>query len=182
MKQFTIWQWTDYVRRLGEGLDRSAMETHLSSGCPRCRRTVKILSGVALAAQAEARYEPPEHAMRYARAVYSLHRPEKAGVSRLTARLVHDSFRDPLPAGMRAQNRLSRQALYEAGTYYLDLQLEHQAASGLVTLIGQVADRNKPATSTANVPVMLIERKTVMASTLCDRFGAFPDSVRAHRA
>ena len=45
--------------------------------------------------------------------------------------------------------------------------------SGLVTLIGQLADRNKPATSTADVPVWLMERKSLVASTLCNRFGEF---------
>jgi hypothetical protein len=173
MKHFSIWQWTDYVRGLGEGVDRSAMETHLSSRCPRCQRTVNVLRGVAVTARGEAGYEPPEHAIRYAQAIYSLYRPEKASFPRLVARLVHDSVREPLPAGMRGQDRLSRHALYEAGSYCLDLQLERQRTSGLVTLIGQLADRNKPATSTADVPVWLMERKSLVASTLCNRFGEF---------
>ena len=173
MKHFSIWQWTDFARGLSEGLDRSAMEAHLSSRCPRCQRTVNVLRGVAVTARSEADYDPPEHAIRHAQAIYSLYQPEKASFSRLVVRLVHDSVREPLPAGMRAQGRLSRHALYEAGTYYLDLQLEHQPTSGMVTLIGQLADRNKPATSAADVPVWLMERKSLVASTLCNRFGEF---------
>lgn len=173
MKHFDIWHWTDYVRGLGGGVDRSAMESHLSSGCPRCQRTVNVLRGVAATARGESDYEPPEHAIRYARAIYSLHRPEKAGFPRWVARLVHDTIRDPLPAGMRAQDRLSRHALYEAGSYSLDLQLENQLASGLVTLIGQLADRNTSSASSAAVPVWLMERERVVASTLCNRFGEF---------
>ena len=123
------------------------------------QRIVNVLRGVAATARGEADYEPPEHAIRYAQAIYSLYRPESVSFPRLVARLVHDSIREPLPAGMRAQDRLARHALYEAGSYCLDLQLEHQPDSGLVTLIGQLADRNKPATSTADVPVWLMERK-----------------------
>jgi hypothetical protein len=173
MKHFSIWQWTDYVRVLGDEGARSTMEAHLSSGCARCQRTANVLRRVAATARGETDYEPPAYAIRYAQAIYSLSRPEMVSFSRLVARLVHDSFREPLPAGMRAQDRLSRHALYEAGSYCLDLQLEQQLASGLVTLIGQLADRNKPAASTADVPVWLLERKSLVASTLCNPFGEF---------
>jgi anti-sigma factor RsiW len=173
MKHFSIWQWTDYVRVLGDDVTRSAMDAHLTSGCARCQRTVNVLRGVASTARDEADYEPPEHAIRYAQAIYSLSRPEKASLPRLIARLVHDSIRDPLPAGMRSQDRPSRHALYEAGSYCLDLQLEQQLASGLVMLIGQLADRKKPATSTADVPIWLMDRKSLVASTLCNPFGEF---------
>jgi hypothetical protein len=173
MKHFGIWQWADFVRDLGEQETRSAMAMHLSSGCPRCQRIVNVLRSVAVTARSEFDYEPPGHAIRYAQAIYTLQRPEKATFARLVARLVHDSVRAPLPAGMRAQNRLSRHALFEAGSYYLDLQLEHQPASGLITLIGQLADRTKPETSTAETPVWLKERKRLVATTLCNRFGEF---------
>jgi hypothetical protein len=173
MKHFSIWQLADYARALGDDTARAAMETHLAAGCARCQRIVNVLRRVASTAQGEADHEPPEHAIRYAQAIYSLSRPESTGFPRLVARLVHDSIREPLPAGMRAQDAPSRHALYEAGSYCLDLQLDQQVASGLVTLIGQLADRNKPASSTAAVPVWLMERKSLVASTLCNPFGEF---------
>jgi hypothetical protein len=174
MKHFNIWQWTDFARGLVEsGADRSAMEMHLSSPCPRCERIVNVLRAVAVTARAEATFEPPERAIRYAQTIYSLYGPEKVSFPRLIARLVYDSGRAPLPVGMRAQNRLSRHALYEAGSYSLDVQLEQQPGSGLVSLTGQLADRNKPATSTANLPVLLIERKSLITSTLSNRLGEF---------
>lgn len=173
MKHFSISQWADFVRDLGDRASRSAMEAHLFLPCPPCQRTVKVLRDVAVTARREADYEPPEHAIRCAEAIYSLSRPEKAGFPRLVARLVHDSLREPLPAGMRAQSSLSRHALYEAGSYYLDLQLEQQRTSGLVTLLGQLADRKKPAASTADVPVWLMDRKRVVTTTFCNRLGEF---------
>lgn len=182
MKHFSIWQWADFVRGLGDDVDRSTMQTHLSSPCPRCLRTVKILNDVAVIARGEPDREPPEHALRYVHAIYSLSPPEEASFPRVVARLVHDSRRELLPAGMRAQDRLSRHALYEAGSYYLDLQLEQQPTSGLVTLLGQLADRNKPAASTAAVTVWLMERKRVVTSAACNRFGEFQlEYAPAHR-
>ena len=173
MKHFNIWQWTDYARVLGNDVVRAAMEAHLSAGCARCQRIVNVLRGVDTIARGEAGYEPPEHAIRRAQAIYALSRPEKTGFPRLIARLVHDSIREPLPAGMRAQDGPARHALYEAGSYCLDLQVEQQLASGLVTLIGQLADRGKPATNSADVPVWLMERKRLVASTLCNPLGEF---------
>jgi hypothetical protein len=173
MTHFTVWQWADFVRGLVEAAPRSAMQAHLSSGCRRCEQSVQTLRGVVATAGSEALYEPPEYALRYARAVFSLNEPEKFSVPRMIARLVHDSFLAPLPAGLRSQDRQSRHALYEAGTYYLDLQLEHQPRSGLVTLIGQLEDRSTPPVSTADVPVRLMERNSLVASTLCNRFGEF---------
>src|SRR5204863_8914803 len=124
--QLTLVRWTDLARGLVDARPaRSAMEAHLP-GCPRCERVVSMLRGVRTTARAEAGYEPPERAIRYARAIYSLYGPEKISFPRLIARLVYDSGRAPLPAGMRSQNRLSRHALYEAGNYCLDVQVEQQ--------------------------------------------------------
>jgi hypothetical protein len=172
MKHFNIWQWADYARGLADDGDRSAMDAHLASGCARCARTAGTFRSVTAVAGGEGGCEPPEHAIRYAQAIYSLFRPETTSLPRLLARLVHDSMREPLPAGIRAQSRLSRHALFEAGSYYLDLQLELQRPSGPVTLVGQLADRHNPAAHSA-VPVWLMQQKSVVASTLCDRFGEF---------
>ena len=172
MKHFNIWEWADYARGLGADVHRSAMDAHLSSGCARCARTANTFRGVTAIAGAEASHEPPEHAIRYAQAIYSLYRPETTSLPRMLAKLVHDSMREPLPAGIRAQSQLSRHALFEAGSYYLDLQFELQRPSGPVTLVGQLADRHNPAAHSA-VPVWLMQQKSVVASTLCDRFGEF---------
>jgi hypothetical protein len=173
MKHFNIWQWTDYARILGDDVLRAAMETHLAAGCARCQRLVNVLRGVDSMARGEAGCEPPEHALRHAHAIYSLSLPDRIGFPKLIARLVHDSVREPLPAGMRAQDSPARHALYEAGNYCLDLQVEQQLASGLVLLVGQLADRSKPSTNAADVPVWLMERHSLVASAICNPFGEF---------
>ena len=172
MKHFNIWQWADYARGLADDIDRSAMDAHLSSGCKRCTRTASTFRSVAAIAGGEAGLEPPDHVLRYARAVYSLYQPQATLLPRLIARLVHDSTREPLPAGIRSQARLSRHALYEAGSYFLDLQLDLQPPSGPVTLVGQLANRHSPSANTA-VPVWLMQQKKVVATTLADDFGEF---------
>lgn len=171
MKHFTPWEWADFVGTADAPVARSAMNAHLP-GCSRCQRTVDVLRGVAELARREKDYEPPDHAIRYAKAIYSTYRPEKSGFARLIAQLVHDSSSAPLPAGIRSEDRLSRHLVYQAESYYLDLQLEYQP-SGRVTLIGQLADQSAPPLSTADVPVSLMEGSTLMASTNCNGLGEF---------
>lgn len=181
MNHFTIWDWADFSRGVADEAVRPAMQAHLSSGCARCERSVRLLRGVSATALGEAHFEPPDRAMRYARALFSLQKPEKTGLARLVGRLIHDSALAPLPAGMRseAQADQTRHLLYEAGGYYLDVQVE-QPEPGRVSLVGQIAARNNPDASTANLPVWLLDRTSLVASTISNRFGEFQlDSVPA---
>jgi anti-sigma factor RsiW len=173
MKHYDNWHWADFVRDLVEPTVRRAMEAHLSTGCARCAKVADTMRAVATTAREDARFAPPEYALRLAHALFAAAKPEKITLRRLVARLVFDSALEPLPAGLRAHDRVSRRALYEAGGYHVDLQLERQPASDVVTLVGQLADHIQPATSTADVPIWLMERESLVESTVCNQFGEF---------
>lgn len=165
-KHFEIWEWADFVRNVGESTMRSSMETHLSSGCEKCGAMVRVLGGFAAMAPI-ADFEPSRQAIRRAEAIFpAIEKPS-------FMKLVYDSFREPLPAGMRAQDALPRHALYEAGKFFLDLQLDHEPASGLVTLVGQLSNPDQEATDTTDVPVLLMTPKGVLASVMCNQVGEF---------
>ncbi len=174
MKRFDITQWANFVRGLGSPADQKAMQAHLNSGCRSCRRTAAILRYVAKAAATDAQYEVPDYAVRCARAIFTLQQPEKVQIlPRILARLVYDSFREPLPAGVRGQQRLSRQALYDAGDFRLDLRLEHSRGSPHVALIGQIENRKDPTRCVSSVPVLLASGKEIIARTISNEFGEF---------
>src|SRR5437879_12818410 len=102
----------------------------ISSGCRKCRRTTDLLHKVEAATRSDSQVHVPDYALRCARAIFFLQQPEKVQIlPRMPARLLYDSFREPLPAGLRTQQRLSRQYLYQAGDYSLDLWLEHERGS-----------------------------------------------------
>jgi hypothetical protein len=168
MTHFALSQWADFLRGLNRDIDRSAMESHLADGCPRCRRMVDVLGGVVAAARAEADYEPPESAVRLAMAIFQPSRP-----TRLIARLIFDSFNQPALAGVRSQDRMTRHSIYEAGNYCVDLRIEHQRAGGTATIVGQLADRDNPGADAAKVKVLLKRRSETVASAACNRFGEF---------
>jgi hypothetical protein len=168
MSHFDIEQWTDYSRGMDRDIDRSAMDTHLLTGCQRCSRLVNMLGSVAAIARMDMGYEPPASTIRLAKAIYQPLKPE-----RTLARLVFDSFREPLPAGVRTQDRQTRHALYEAGGYCVDLRLEHQRPADMATLVGQLADREHPGVDADDVRVELKTPKQILATANCNRFGEF---------
>ena len=171
MAHFDSWHWADFIRGLSDEPKTSVMQAHLSSGCPSCQRTVDTLRAIAVAARAELAVTPPEYAVRYAQAAYSHSRPESK-LKRLVARLVYDSAREPLAAGLRGGAGVSRRAMFAAGDHQVDLQLDRQPTSDIVTLVGQVVGRQQ-GSSLADVPVWLMERESLVQRTTCNMFGEF---------
>src|SRR2546427_5319232 len=142
MNHFDISKWADFVRGLIEESAQVAMERHLASGCRKCRHTPDLLRKLVTAARNDSQVRVPDYAPRCARAIFLLQQPEKIQIlPRIPARLLYDSFREPLPAGLRTQQRLSRQTLYQAGDYSLDLRLENERGSSRVALVGQIEKR-----------------------------------------
>jgi hypothetical protein len=171
------WEWVDFVRGVGDPARQSARAAHLSSGCERCQGVVRGLRGVTAAAVRETLYEPPASVLQRAQAIFPAREPAMS----VFAKLIYDNFHDPLPAGLRSQGRLGRHALYEAGDFFVDLLLEHDAVAGTVTLVGQVSDRVNPQINTTTLPILLMSRAGFVASAMCNRLGEFGMQFRPAR-
>ncbi len=172
MKHFDISDWTDFVRGCATDTDRMAMESHLATGCRRCGTTVGLMQRVTAFTRADSLYEPPPDVVRCVKALSAVHRPQSSTVG-LVARLLYDSFHDPLPAGIRAEDRVSHHTVFEAGDFLLDLRAEQEKESPLVTLVGQLTYREDPDRPLAGAPVLVMARKTIVAHAIYNRFGEF---------
>ncbi|HWQ52481.1 MAG TPA: hypothetical protein VN442_02275 [Bryobacteraceae bacterium] len=129
---------------------------------------------MAALAAGEARYNVPDFAVHCARAVYALEQPREVRIlDGLIGRLVFDSFREPLAAGVRSQQRISRQSLYEAGDYAVDLRQEYERGSSRVNVVGQIADRKVRGGSLEGVKVVLSSGNSVLARAVSNRYGEF---------
>ncbi len=174
MTHFDIARWTDFVRGLLGPVNRAAMQAHLNSGCEQCRRTADLLQRFATVARAEKRYQVPEYAVRSVKTLFALQQPERVNpLSRIAARLVYDSARQPLPAGVRASHRISRQVLYQAGDYALDLRLEHERGSRHVNLVGQIANQKEPTKPMAGLLILALAGKRIVGRAVSNAFGEF---------
>src|SRR5437660_3538196 len=88
------------------------------------------------------------------------------GVRRFTkvARLVLDTFLQPLPAGIRYSQQLDlRQLVYEAESVTADIALERSPDSIRTTLLGQLMRINEPHIPMNGVPVVLKRTKGTQA-------------------
>lgn len=173
MKHYKLVRWADYARNLVSPEERAEMEAHLE-GCALCRRRSGTFEKIVPIANAEARLVVSEAEVRSAKAIFVLQLPERVSIlPRLRSALLFDSFREPLPAGVRSQHRVTRQTLYHAGEYSLDLRLEHEWGSRRVILVGQIASRTEPDKAMAGVPVSLLSGNRVLARAVSNQFGEF---------
>ena len=166
-------EWADFARAVTGSKVRKKMQAHLDSGCGECGKLARFFSDVAQRAVSDTSYHIPEYALRNIRAIYALRQPQEVRLlPRLVARLVYDSFREPLLAGVRSQQSAAHQLMYVAGPYTVDLRLEHEQNAPQVRLIGQIANRQR-ALGMSEVPVFLISEDAVIAKTATNQFGEF---------
>jgi hypothetical protein len=174
MKHFDIEDWADLAR--GQtGLEKSStMHQHLADGCNRCSQVLHMFQSVASIAERETGYEPPEAAVQTAKSFFALHSP-KTLTNRMAEKpkLLFDSLQQPLPVGVRASQRSTRQLLYQAGNFLLDLYLEVKPESNRVLLMGQVLRYGEPPSEAKKVPVVLVKGDKSVANTTTDKFGEF---------
>lgn len=165
--------WSDFVRGLTPEPKAVRMQQHLSSGCLTCNRVVNMMRRVAAVA-AQPEFDVPASVIHKAKAIFNL--PRKT----MVARIIFDSFLEPLPAGVRSRSNLVRQAMFEAGDVLVDVRMQNQA-DGKILVTGQVADKASPLRPKGPFRLQLIsgsDRQTVHAN----RFGEFQTIYDATRA
>jgi len=173
MRHFDVVQWADFVRGLLDPADRTSMEEHLSSGCRKCAGTARQMRKLAAVADSEARYKAPGHAVDYVKAIHPLQAPESVDVANNHMRLTYDSFREPLPAGIRSQGQIIRHTRYQVGDHSLDLRQEIARGRSQVVLVGQITNQKEPDRPMPDVAVILVSGKEVVARAVSNEFGEF---------
>ncbi len=166
--------WLDFARQVGDAEHRDRVARHLEAGCPECEQTLRLWSAVLSVAEQEAAWPPPETAVQEVRRRFAGRRPASLR-ERIASQvaLVFDSFRQPQLAGMRALGLASRQLLYKAGRYTIKLQLEPQAASERVSIVGQLLDEEDPEGTLRDIVVRALEGSRTLDRTLTNRLGEF---------
>ncbi len=164
----------DHARQQGSVEQRARLARHLESGCERCGPTLHFWQGVIGLAGQEASYRPPEGVVGQALAEFAFRRPEGL-LGRVTrsASLVFDSFRQPLPAGVRTAGLSPRQLLYKAGRYLIMLRVEPAAGSDRLSVVGQILDEANPKTGLEDLAVLALTGDETVERTLTNSMGEF---------
>jgi hypothetical protein len=178
---FTEEDWVDFARRQGDLEQRARVAQHLEAGCPRCAQTLRIWTAVLSVAEQKASYPPPEQAILHVKKQFARKKPLglKERVASQVA-LVFDSFRQPLPAGVRATGLLPpRYLLYKAGRYAIRVRVE-PAARDSWSIVGQILDEQEPTRSLRDIAVLAVKGPRTLGRTLTNQLGEFhlePDAV-----
>ena len=97
------------------------------------------------------------------------------GIRRVTkvARLVLDTFLQPLPAGIRHMQPDTRQLVYKAASLTVDLSFESAPDSSRMTLLGQIIRASDPLSPLNGVPVVLKNKRGPMGLRMTNEVGEF---------
>lgn len=179
MQHYEIGEWVDFARNLLSEKERSEMERHLTSGCTECSATLEFLRQVASAAAAESACEAVTRKLAAsARQVFkgsgarSMDRVVEA-LQLLVANLTYDSASDLLPQGARAHRAATRQMVFQAGDFCLDLHIDRELDSSRITLLGQLANPKDPRIQLSKLPVLILSGDKILTQTASNQFGEF---------
>lgn len=174
MSHFSSGDWLEFAREVVFPEQRAVMQRHLDDGCHRCLGMTEKWRAVLEVTRRETAYCPPESAVRVVKSAYlPPQRLSPATQATSTARLVFDSFFQPAPAGLRNAMSSSRQIVYEADPFVIDLILDSDPKRKRVCLLGQVLNSKQLDKNAEKIEVALLSEERVVGQTSANRSGEF---------
>lgn len=173
MSHFSAAGWFDFARGALSQEEKTPMQHHLDEGCGQCFKVLDIWQTVLKTVRREPGYRPSESAVRCAKAQYVAQArwtwlPQIARMARLTFDTSHH-----LAAAVRSSMPSSRQFLYKAEPFVIDLRVESEPAQKRVWLMGQVLNSKKPDMKIDDVDVVLLSGERLLAKTTSNPAGEF---------
>lgn len=178
MEHFTTEKWIDFVNQVVTANENLLMEKHLKQGCKRCAQTVSLWQRVRQSAVAEEKYQPPEEIVRLAKAAFAgagLAAQGEGKESRI--KVLFDSFLQPVFAGARSAGTGTRQMLYRADPFQIDVQIEAKSSGNRLVVTGQLMDLSNPAIVSRDVRVALSNMRGNVTHAVTNQFGEFSTEV-----
>jgi hypothetical protein len=165
--------WADFVRGISTPETKSAIESHLASGCSACGSAASLWKSFTQVAEQERNYEPPREVVQLLQRHFALSQIAVAP-RRLVLGLTFDSFATALPGGIRSGGATARQLVYEADGVTVDLRIDKHANSKALSIVGQVMDARTLRLASESVPVALLNREgETLQYTSTSGFGEF---------
>ncbi len=171
-KHFSLEEWADFSRGRTAGETRIGMLKHLEGGCDKCAHILQLWNTVLGMASREESFLPPANSIRCAKALYAAMPPWRA--SKFSLRMAHlAGFNRLALQGVRSAAPAPVHFLFKEGALQLDMYLQPQTSSGLVSMVGQVLDSTQPDKRFENQPVAVMLRNDTLARTNTNEFGEF---------
>jgi len=178
MEHFTTEKWIDFINQVVAANEKTLMEKHLERGCKRCMDIVSVWQRVRQSAAAERSYQPPADCVRLAKAAFAgaaLTGQAKGAGSRV--KVLFDSFLQPVFEGARSAGTPTRQMLYRADPFQVDLQLEAKPGGSRIVVTGQLLDLTKPGIIAPDTRVLLSNMRGQAVHSVVNQFGEFSGEI-----
>jgi hypothetical protein len=178
MKHFSTEEWVDFVNQVLTTDRQETMQKHLATGCKHCKDTISLWLRVSKTAATEASYQPSLDIVSLAKAAFAASgSAQKKKQSQGLIEVLFDSFLQPALAGARSVVIGTRQMLYRADPYQIDIQIEPKQGSNRLVITGQLLDLSHPGVIGRDIQVTLSNHRghSVIAST--NQFGEFSGEI-----
>lgn len=174
MKHFTTEEWIDFVNQVTSPKQQEAMKKHLAADCKHCMEKVALWQKLQNTAAMEARYQPPEADVRLAKAALATSgRVVQRKQENSFVGVMFDSFLQPMLVGARSSGLGTRQMLYRADPYQIDIQIEAKPEGNRLMVTGQLLDVSSPGVVGRDVRVTLSNHRGNVIHTVTNQFGEF---------
>jgi hypothetical protein len=177
MKHLTTEEGIDLVNQVLSPSQKLALERHLECGCERCMRTISRWHRVRRIAAAEASHQPPNEAVRIAKAAFAGSPWVRVRKASGVIEVLFDSFFQPALEGVRSVGAGTRRMLYRADPFQVDLQIEAQGGGGSVVVTGQLLDLRDPEVVGSHVPLMLSNLRGRVIRATTNEYGEFREEI-----
>lgn len=156
------------------GRESKGIRTHLGQ-CRTCRHRLSQLQKILSVTATRSLMGPLEGLVHQAVTLFDWRRSAPAGGlrKRIPALLVVDSLAEDRLLGLRGAGVMSRQMLYRAAEYDIDLVIDCLASSPVVDIIGQVMPLADDLATVAAAEVELVEASRVAFAAKTNDFGEF---------
>ena len=178
MEHFTTEKWIDFVNQVVGVGEKQFMEKHLKEGCRGCMETVSLWQRVRSSAAVEANYQPPDNAVRLAKAAFAaagLTGQRKGAGSRV--QVLFDSFLQPVFEGARSAGTTTRQMLYRADPFQIDVQVEAKPGGSRIVVTGQLLDLSNPEIIARETRILISNMRGQVVHTAANEFGEFSGEI-----
>jgi len=179
MEHFNVEKWIDFVNQAVTSNESAMMDKHLKLGCESCQATVSLWQRVRASAAVEGNYQPPESAVRIAKAAFAgagLGHQKKGSARRI--KVLFDSFLQPVLEGVRSAGAGTRQMLYRADPYQIDVQLEMKPGGNRIVVTGQLLNLSNPKMIASGTRILVSNMHGDVAHSVANQFGEFSGEVK----
>jgi hypothetical protein len=180
MKDFRAEEWIDFVDHQVRTMRREKMKEHLGQRCKRCSKIVSLWRRTRQTAETETNCRPPGDAVRIVKASFagaSLVGEQKRPDS--LAEMLFDSFLRPVLEGARSSSMGTRQMLYRADSFQIDLLIQSQAGGRRVVVTGQLLDLRHPEIVRQDLQVTLSNLRGRVVQAATNQFGEFCEEMES---